>query len=175
MEQYNIKRYLTNEVLGGECRIVEINDQMFFPIFKVGSTSLEHVADKVYSNEEISACENVQVLIRDPVDRFVSGINKYCSLHKLDVHETCTMIKEGKVIDRHIAPQFVWLFHLSKFYSGNITLRPFEDIKQVTAVHRGREPSKVIVVPPEELIKTDMRLINLIGQTVDLKSLVKGL
>ena len=35
MEQYNIKRYLTNEVLGGECRIVEINDQMFFPIFKV--------------------------------------------------------------------------------------------------------------------------------------------
>ena len=175
MEQYNIKRYLSNDILSGECRVVEINNQMFFPIFKVGSTSLEHVADKVYSNEEIDSCKNVQVLIRDPVDRFVSGINKYCSLHKLDVNNTCRMIKEGKVIDRHIAPQFFWLLHLSKFYSGEITLRPFKDIKEITAVHRGREPSKVVVVPPEELIKTDMRLIDLLGQTVDLKSLVKGL
>jgi hypothetical protein len=176
------KRYISakkigakNDFLSGECRVVEIKNQTVFPIFRVGSSSLEYAADKVYLNEEIGGCKDVQVLIRDPVDRFVSGINKYCRMHNLDVHETCEMMRQGKIVDKHTTPQLVWLFHLSKFYNGTVTLRPFADIKKITDVHRNRHPVKVNVTPPEEFIQIDKKLINLLGQTIDLKSLVKVL
>ena len=117
-----------NYILTTDCNVIDTKNHTIYPIFRTGWTSLTSEAIKTYTNEEISVCKNINVLIRDPKDRFISGLNYYCQYKKLDLKETWTLVKNGKLIDRHFVPQFVWLMHLYKFYRGTITIKPFESI-----------------------------------------------
>ena len=66
-----------NTLLNTECKVYRIGKNYVYPIFKNATTSLYQVHDEVLHNQEIAQCNNIHVLIRDPADRFVSGINTY--------------------------------------------------------------------------------------------------
>jgi len=64
-----------NKLLTTACTVIDIGVNTIYPIFKNGSSSLMAVADKTYVNKQIANCNNIIILLRDPEERFVSGIN----------------------------------------------------------------------------------------------------
>lgn len=163
-------------LLNTECKVVKIGTQTVYPIFKVGSTSLFSVADETYINEQIGKCAHIEILIRDPRDRFVSGINEFCRQNKLDVLTTWRLVKDGKIIDRHFAPQFIWLFHLYKFYKGKVTLKPFQHIKTITTTHIKTPNDRTKPVAVELLrsfVEIDYALMENYNQPIALGDLIK--
>ena len=164
-----------NKILSTDCMVVKVNDKFVYPIFRVGSTSIIDSASEFYTNHEIGKLEKILVLLRNPEERFVSGLNEYCLQNKLDVHSALQMADKGELIDRHFAPQYIWLLHLSKFYRGAVVLLPFEHITKLTHLHkRSFVPSRIQVKPLERFVDMDRELMNMVGQTVMLRQLVKG-
>lgn len=153
--------------------VVEIGPHTVYPMFCGGSTSVTRDCDRKYINEEIGNCKHINVLLRDPVERYVAGVNEYCQQHNKDIKETSQLIEQGKLANRHFAPQYVWLLHLSKFYKGTITLRPFDYIKQLTNLHVTGADQKTQVNVNKSFIEVDQHLMKYRGQTVALLDLIQ--
>jgi hypothetical protein len=165
-----------NKLLNTDCTVIGIRKHVVYPIFRVGSSSLFATADKRYVNDEIGQCRHIDILIREPRERFLSGLEQYCVKNKLEIGETWHLVKEGHVIDRHFAPQFMWLMHLYKFYKGPVTLKPFEYIKSITNLHineRKGNHVRLNVTPLKEFIDVDLNLMQYYNRKVELSDLIK--
>ena len=163
-----------DKLLNTDCVVVSVGPHTIYPIFRVGSTTLKIAADRKYTNEEITNCDHIDILLRDPGDRFISGLNKYCNQHGVNVHETRQLIEQGKLNDRHFAPQYMWLLHLYKFYKGSVTLRPFEYIKKITDLHWHKDKNEKTNVPlVRSFVEVDYKLISHINETTQLGDLIK--
>ena len=159
-----------------DCTVVDIGQHTVYPIFKVGSSSLFAAADNEYVNQQIEKCKNIVVLIREPGDRFCSGLNEYCMRNNLDVEKTWQLVKDEKVIDRHFAPQYLWLVNLYRFYKGHVTLKYFDHINTITDIHvnKKKDNSKIVEVEPlEKFIQVDRDLMRWCNYTVQLGDLIK--
>jgi hypothetical protein len=69
-------------LLNTDCRVYALGDNFVYPIMRNGSNSLRAVVGREYVNHEINKCENILVFLRDPADRFISGLNEYCKQNK---------------------------------------------------------------------------------------------
>ena len=161
-----------NKLLNTDCTVVDIGPHTVYPIFRVGYTTLTSVCDEKYVNEEIANCDHIDVMIRDPEKRFVSGVNEYCVQQNLDVKEAWKLINKGQLHDRHFTPQYVWLMHLYRFYKGDITIRPFDYISNITGVHLHKSRSRVDVPVCEPYVEVDRCLTKYYNQTVALQELI---
>ena len=161
-----------NKLLNTDCIVIEVGQHTIYPIFRVGQSTLMSICDKQLVNEEIAKCKHIDVMIREPEVRFVSGVNEYCVQHNLDVKETWKLIDEGKVHDRHFTPQYVWLMHLYRYYKGNITILPFEHISKITDVHLHKSRSRVEVPVCEPYVEVDRHLLKYYNQTVALEEII---
>lgn len=163
-----------SSLLTTDCNVIKVKNFIIYPIFRSGWTSLTYVATKTYTNKEIAVFDNINVLIRDPKDRFISGVNYYCQTNNLDVKKTWLLISKGKLIDRHFAPQFLWLMHLYKFYKGTITIKPFSSIGEFTSVHKKKNHTKKTAIPLlKKFIDVDNKLMNHYHETINLKTIIK--
>jgi hypothetical protein len=157
-----------NKLLTTKCTVVKVKGKLVYPIFRVGSTSIISSASEVYTDHEIGNLENIIE------ERFISGLNEYCLQNKLDVHTALQMADRGELVDRHFAPQYIWLLHLSRFYNGSVTLLPFEHIKKLTDLHkRDTIPARIQISPLEKFVEIDRDLMTMVGQTSKLETLVK--
>ena len=163
-----------NKLFNTDCTVVDIGCHTVYPIFRVGSSSLMLAADKTYVNSHIAKCKHIDILIRDPRDRFVSGVNEYCRQNNLNVEETCKLVEEGKLVDRHFAPQYLWLLHLYKFYKGTVTILPFDHIKQITSVHKknGNDINKPVPLL-KSFLNVDHAIVKHYNETFELGELIK--
>lgn len=155
------------------CEVVKIGEHFVYPIYRNGSTSLKAEAELTISNREISKCDNIKIIMRDPNKRFISGVNQYCALNNLSVETVYDSIIKEEIIDRHFAPQFVWLTHLYSYYRGSVTLLPFEAIKEFTSKHRSNKLKKTQCNVIEKLVATDKKLMKYLGTKIQLDYLVR--
>ena len=163
-----------NKLLTTACTVIDIGVNTIYPIFKNGSSSLMAVADKTYVNKQIANCNNIIILLRDPEERFVSGINEYCKQNNLDVRDTWELVYDDKIINRHFAPQWLWLFHLYKFYRGKVILKPFETINDYCKVHKHKEKKKTDVALIKQFVEVDYELIeNHLNEPILLEKLIR--
>lgn len=162
-----------NKLLNTDCVVIRASGLNVYPIFRVGYTTLMSVCDKKYVNEQIGECGHIDVMIRNPRQRFVSGVNAYCEQNNLDVQHTWQLIKNGQLLDRHFTPQYIWLMHLSKYYKGHITIRPFDHIKQITVVHKNKSRDKKNIPVCEPFVQVDERLTEHYNQTVRLPDIIR--
>jgi hypothetical protein len=162
------------KILSTDCTVIKVGTHTIYPIFRVGHTTLMSVCDKKYVNEEITNCDHIDVMIRDPEHRFVSGVNEYCRHNNRDVKETWEQIQQGKLVDRHFAPQYLWLLHLYKFYKGTITILPFDHIKQITSVHKKNSDDVNEPVPLlKSFLNVDHAIVKHYNETFELGELIK--
>ena len=152
---------------------MDIGTHTVYPIFRVGFTSLSTVCERKYVNEQIAKCQHIDIMIRNPGDRFVSGINEYCRQNNLDVEETWKLVEQGKLVDRHFAPQYLWLLHLYKFYKGAVTILPFKHIKKITSVHKRKGDKARPVTPLKSFVEVDYALTEHYYETFELGELIK--
>ena len=164
-----------NKLFNTNCKVIEVGGRTVYPIFKVGLTSLMADATTIYTNKQISKCRHIDILFRDPGERFVSGVNQYCKENSLDVEDTWELIEQGTLVDRHFVPQYVWLLHLHRFYKGTVTLLPFKDIKKITKIHkRYSNKRKTPVALLKSFVEVDYELIeNHLNKPILLEKLIR--
>lgn len=162
-----------NKLLNTDCVVLKIKEHTVYPIFRVGYNTLLSISDSKILNEQIGRCEHIDVMLRDPEERFVSGVNEYCRQNSLDVDNACDMIQQGKLHDRHFTPQFIWLLHLNRFYKGLITLRTFDHITNLTSQHINKSKFNKVIPVSEAFVSVDKHLVKHCGETLQLDEVVR--
>jgi hypothetical protein len=145
---------LDTELFPTLCEVVEVplHNQWVYLIQKNGSSSLRIQQSRdnlaVFANDKISALDCVDVYIRNPRARYVSGINTYLQNFQrdhpeLDYNTAFWFAKHYKFLNTHYLPQFHWIANLSKYLRQDtiIRLRNFKDFAQITDLHN--KPSTV--------------------------------
>ena len=153
--------------------VIGIGERLVYPIYVSGSTSLRYASDRSYTNEEINSLDHIDVIIRNPDDRFVSGINVYSSQNNVTVPEVHRLVKQGSLVDRHFCPQYLWLCNLYRFFKGTVTLKPLEAISDYCDNHNHRNRSKINVDTITEFVEVDHRLMEQLGCTQKLRDLIE--
>ena len=115
-------------LIRSDCKVVRIGKDYIYPIFKCGSTTLFVNADQILVNEELQNLSTIKIILRDPEERFIAGVNKYCDDNNVAIDDVVKQIKKERVADEHFVPQWVWLFHLYRFYKGNVSILPMSQL-----------------------------------------------
>jgi hypothetical protein len=185
---------LTN-VITADCEVIKFSDQQFFyPIFKNGRSSITIYAEKnnleVFKNKEISNLEKITVFLRSPKERFVSGVHTYFYLNNYQLIDQKILKKiEGfDVVDRHFMPQYVWLFHLHKYFNGIVQFEPVEKLFELIPNRNGpwtgnpiawkaitkKEKNKILSISHAKYIEVDEKIIEkYMNKAVELKKIIK--
>ena len=187
---------LYTELFRNQCEVVEmpLHTHWIYLIQKNGSSSLRGIAKRdnlpVLVNQQLESLKFVDVYVRNPKDRYVSGVNTYLQHFQrdhpeLDPATAFWFAKNYKFLNSHYLPQFYWLANLSKHIgsSTKIRLRNFEDIGSVVArndkagvtpsddefIHHLFEDDKII----ELYLFLDQILLDLIGNEFTWTELVE--
>ncbi len=91
------------------------------------------------SSQQVASIKDpIQVFVRDPRQRFISGVNTYVQ-HlaeqglDLDLHTVLYFVNQHLFLNRHYAPQFFWLLNLARHVpDARVSLSPITDISKLT-------------------------------------------
>ena len=136
---------LDADLFPDECEVVEIplHNQFVYLIQKNGNSSLRTDATvnsyKIFRNEQIKNLNCVDVYIRNPRARYVSGVNTYLQhlqrdYPDLDYKTAFWFAKQYKCLNRHYLPQLHWIYNLSRFMNceAKIQLHDFQTFGNIT-------------------------------------------
>jgi len=189
-----MKTALDTELFPTKCEVVEmpLHNQWVYLIQKNGSSSLRIQQSRdnlaVFTNDEISALDYVDVYIRNPRARYVSGINTYLQ-HlqrdhpELDYSTAFWFARRYKFLNTHYLPQFHWVANISKYLRDDtlIRFRNFQTFGNIADINNDAKVNK----PTQEFIKRlfqddksielwlylDQILLDLAGQEMTWKQL----
>jgi hypothetical protein len=157
-----MKTALDTELFPKLCEVVHVplHNQLVYLIQKNGSSSLRIQQSRdnlaVFTNDEISALDYVDVYIRNPRARYVSGINTYLQ-HlqrdhpELDYSTAFWFARRYKFLNTHYLPQFHWLAKLSKYLGNNTKMRfrDFKNFNQITNINH----DAYIIKPTQDFVE----------------------
>jgi hypothetical protein len=149
---------LDTELFPDLCEVVEIplHNQLVYLIQKNGNSSLRKQQSQdnlaMFTNDEIRALDYVDVYIRNPQARYISGVNTYLQFlqrdyPELDYSTAFWFAKQYKFLNTHYLPQFHWLANLSRYLRSDtkIRFRNFKDFDTITDFE-----SRAEVTPPSK-------------------------
>jgi hypothetical protein len=137
-----------NIIFPDSCEVIQVASQQFvYPIFKCGRSSLTWKMESrgwtfVPEQDIVKINTPIRIFLRDPRERFLSGINTYLQHlaaegNDLDQHTVLFFVNRYLFLNRHYAPQFFWLLNLARLTRPNIlvTFSPITEISQLTHVN----------------------------------------
>jgi len=162
---------LDTELFPELCEVVEIplHNQWVYLIQKNGNSSLRIQQSRdnlaVFTNDEISALDYVDVYIRNPRARYVSGINTYLQ-HlqrdhpELDFNTAFWFARRYKFLNTHYLPQFYWLANLSQYLRTDtkIRFRDFKNFNQIADINHDAYITKPTQDFVEKLFRDDQAI-----------------
>lgn len=126
--------YIDPILFPDQCHIYEVAPNRYvYPIFKNGSSSLSSSARQI-NYRELEQVQEVEVFLRDPFERYVSGVQTYLA-HLGTGYDRDTMLKviaEFLFLNRHFALQFHWLINFARHSNAWIHFRPLEELETAT-------------------------------------------
>ena len=169
------------------CEVIEFRDpqRFVYPIFKNGSTSLKEYASqqgyKTLLNGQIDRIAAIDIILRDPMERFISGFNSYVYNTKrdnpnLDLDTIIHFAETYLFLNRHYAPQLSWLLNIKKYLNCNAKLRLHDISSLSTFTPLSIKPAEENLlntqvverlktnIHNEMYIRLDSLLLQLIGQ-----------
>lgn len=150
------------ELFSNDCEVVLVppHDLRIYLIQKNASSSLRLEASaqnwQILKNVDVNHLDRVDVFIREPRSRILSGINTFVQ-HlvrdnpKLDP-DTCLFIAcKYLFLNRHYLPQWHWIVNLARIIDSEceIRLHPLEYLEKVTHLR-----SRALITPMDESDKT---------------------
>ena len=184
---------LDDIIYPNRCEVIEIeaSHRYIYPIFKNGSSSLlEHARQQNYKiliNEQIERAPIIDVILRDPLSRYISGTQTFVHDIKkenptLDVDTILYFAENYLFLNRHYAPQLSWLINLSQYADAKLRLHSMEALSTFTPLTW--TPPKDIQfdqtvldklsnnVHNEMYLRLDNLLLQLIGQELTFKEIL---
>jgi len=148
------------------CEVREIisSQRYVYVIFKNGHSSINvsRLTDpqRIYINEQIQKLTSIDVIIRNPGDRLLSGINTFIQ-HTLrdnpglDKNTVEWFALNYLSLDRHYASQFVWLLNLARYLNPDaiLNLLPMSAVGEITRKN----------VKPDGVLQADSALVEKIS------------
>jgi hypothetical protein len=189
---------LDDIIYPNRCEVIEIeaSQRYIYPIFKNGSGSITEYAKiqklKILINEQIRKLSDINVIIRNPQERFISGFNTYIYNTKqenpqLDLDTIIYFAETYLFLNRHYAPQFSWIINLTRYAGKNTKLHLYgmESLKEFTPL--SINPTEIMLLSPDVIdrlksnihneiyLRIDNLLLSLIGQALTFDEILKYL
>lgn len=177
-----------------KCEVYQIIEgkTYVYPIFKNGSSSLIMSAEqhrwKILFNEQIRRIRNIDVYLRDPLERLNSGIATYINQLKetkpdLDEETILYFIENHPFINRHLTPQFHWLINLARYTTRNtrLSLKDISELNKLTDTydnpyHSDKKYPEIVnrILNNEEhyLLLDDFLIKEFMGQSVTFREIL---
>ena len=143
------------------CTVFQLPAERFvYPIFKNASTSLEELSvRKIYNSKINDHTQTVDVYWREAQNRFNSGVNTYLQYNRLlDTETIVNLVERGELVNRHFMPQYMWLCHLYKHYSGIITIKDISTLD--ISIHKNQSKHSGNFIAPTHWIDLDNLIYN---------------
>jgi hypothetical protein len=179
------------------CEVIEIipSQRYIYPIYKNGRSSLMYAPKyefKILVNSQIKRAPIIDIFLRDPLERFISGVNTYVyNLKKeqpnLDIDTILYFVEHYLFLNRHYTPQLSWLINLNKFTNSNTKLRFYSmnQLEEVTIYNRPPDEKKILSIDQitrlqnnihnEMYLRLDNLLLDFIGQETTFSEILKYL
>ncbi len=182
-------------IFPNRCEVLEFsNPQRFvYPIFKNGTSSM-----MIYPNEpnpkklishQIKQCDLIDVILRDPEERFVSGVNTFVynllrDVPSLDKNTIMYFVENYLFLNRHYAPQVSWLVNLNRFTKTEckLNLHNMSKLTEYTTTNHSPPEDKILTSEEIERLKNnthnqiykqiDEYLLMLIGESLTFKEIM---
>ena len=117
---------LDDVIYPNRCEVIEIepSQRYIYPIFKNASSSIiEYSKQKQYRilfNEQLKRIDVVDVILRDPQSRLISGVNTYVvnllqENPELDQTTIMYFVNKYLFLNRHYSTQLSWLLNLFRY------------------------------------------------------------
>ncbi len=182
------------DILTSDCEVIKFNnEQYFYPIFKNGRSSLKIYARKnnltLLKNKEILNLKKITVFLRSPKERFLSGVHTFFYLTNNYVNEnTLKKIESFDIIDRHFMPQYLWLLHLHKYFTGIVEFKLVSELYDLIPNRDGpwvdnpipwktltqEENDKILSIEHKKYIEVDEKIIKkYMNQSVELEKIIR--
>ena len=192
---------LDDVIYPNRCEVVEIkpSQRYIYPIYKNGRSSInDEVKDQKYKvlfNEQLKRLTTIDVILRDPEERFVSGVNSF--LYNL-LKENPTLSKDTSLyfienylfLNRHYAPQLSWLINIFRYTTNKtkfyfVGMDRVNDYTPMTNYHTFPPEKKILDVDTIQKLKDkikddhyqklDRALLGLIGNSWTRKQILAHL
>jgi hypothetical protein len=171
------------------CEVLELvpSQRYVYIIFKNGHSSLiasmEAKGLKMLFNEQIKRIESIDVVLRDPDTRMLSGINTYIqkTLSEnpgLDKKTVTWFAKNYLFLNRHYSTQFSWLLNLARYIKPETHLNflSMADLSTMTDMNLKpigvEEPTQDLIdelqyIPNFEMFRrVDLALMSCVGKSL---------
>ena len=177
---------LDDIIFPNRCEVLEIvpSQRYIYPIYKNGSSSIAEYARqqgyKTLLNQQTSKIDIIDVVLRNPLERYISGIKTFVYTIKaenptLDAQTILWFAENYLFLNRHYAPQLSWLVNLNRYTSAKLkfygmdqlseftplNIKPFEDITLVDTNVIERLSNNI---HNEMYLRLDNLLLELVGQ-----------
>ena len=172
-----------------KCEVIQTASHEFiYPIFKNGSTSLFTSATnnnwKILINNQINKCDKIIIFLRNPLERFFSGVNTYiehCLSQGLDEKTVKHFVDNYLFLNRHYMPQTFWLIHLLRYTNKNtiVSIKDTKDISKFTTLYKNKSDNlvKKNIEVTDKLyfyIKSDDYFFNYVNQDINFFNLIQN-
>jgi hypothetical protein len=188
--------HLDRTLFPDRCEVVEIvpSQRYVYIIFKNGHSSFFMPQKKnnwpIRINQQIQRINTIDVIIRNPKDRLISGINTFIQ-HTLrdnpglDPATVEWFALNYISLNRHYASQFAWLLNLARYLNPDAKLNflPMSAIGEFTGRNlkpKGVQPADATLVEKISLIKNnemyqrvDTTIFECIGHSLTFKELLQ--
>jgi hypothetical protein len=129
-----------------------------YPIFKNGKSALARCARKngltVLLNQQISRANTIEIYLRSPLERFLSGINTFCQMTvrdhpHLDQNTVAWFAERYLFLNRHYTTQFSWIVNLARYtcHECKLSLRHVDSLKTLLG---NLEPEGISSMPESQ-------------------------
>jgi hypothetical protein len=188
--------HLDRSLFPDRCEVIEIipSQRYVYVIFKNGHSSFDSFKIinpcRIFINQQIQKLNNIDIIIRNPEDRFPTGINTFIQ-HTLRDNPTLDpptvewFALNYLSLDRHCVSQFSWLLNLARYLEVNTKLNflPMDAVGEITGFNkkpRGVPPVSTELIKKISLIKNnemyhriDAVIFGCIGQTMTFAQLLQ--
>ena len=173
---------LDNIMFPDRCDVLEIvpSQRYVYPIYKNGSSSLYNSGFRLVNHDELPNITVVDIYVRNPYDRFVTGVNTFLQHNNnLDQATVLHFVNNYLFLNRHFCPQFHWLVNLQRFTRAKIRINSIDALSDITTLkaNQSEDPLLDEALGTEKLhfyLSIDKVLTeDLLGKTVPFKLIVQ--
>ena len=188
--------HLDRVLFPDRCEVIEVipSQRYVYVIFKNGHSSFFTPQKKnnwpIRINQQIQRINTIDVIIRNPKDRLISGINTFIQQTLRDNPDLDSATVEWFALNyialnRHYASQFVWLLNLARYLNptAKLNLLPMSAIGEITGRNskpKGVLPAnaglieKILLIKNNEMYqRVDTAIFECIGYSLTFKELLQ--